>query len=406
MTRDERQDLAIEKWKKAGGKNCIIANTGFGKTRTALKLMTRVLSKNATAIIVVIVPTKILKDQWIKQLEEWKINATVMVANTAAKKPFYCNLLVLDEVHRFAATSLSKLFQNCNPALILGLTATYERLDGKEKEVLDKYCPPCDEITLQESEENGWTAPYTEYKVILDVDTTAYDQANQAFMNHFAFFNFQFDSAMKAVCDVSYRQKLAQQMGSTLQEVTAHAFGWKKAMQFRKDFIANHPKKIEIAKKILAARQDKKAITFNTSIKQCEAYGFGYVVHSKKNDKENKKILDDFAKAGPGNVLHNSRVAKEGYDCPGLDLVIITGFHSDKISKVQEIGRVCRFAPDKHAEVFTLTLKGTQDQKWHLKSSQGLEYIEINEQELDLVLNHQPLNKKVRTSSGFNGLRY
>jgi superfamily II DNA or RNA helicase len=129
-------------------------------------------------------------------------------------------------------------------------------------------------------------------------------------------------------------------------------------------------------------------------------------VHSKKNDKENKKILDDFAKAGPGNVLHNSRVAKEGYDCPGLDLVIITGFHSDKISKVQEIGRVCRFAPDKHAEVFTLTLKGTQDQKWHLKSSQGLEYIEINEQELDLVLNHQPLNKKVRTSSGFNGLRY
>ena len=65
MTRDERQDLAIEKWKQAGGKNCIIANTGFGKTRTALKLMTRVLSKNSTAIIVVIVPTKILKDQWI-----------------------------------------------------------------------------------------------------------------------------------------------------------------------------------------------------------------------------------------------------------------------------------------------------------------------------------------------------
>ena len=69
-------------------------------------------------------------------------------------------------------------------------------------------------------------------------------------------------------------------------------------------------------------------------------------------------------------------------------------------------GRVIRFEPGKHAEIFVLCLKGAQDNKWFQKASQGLEYIEINEQELDLVLNHQPLNKKVRTSSGFNGLRY
>ena len=58
------------------------------------------------------------------------------------------------------------------------------------------------------------------------------------------------------------------------------------------------------------------------------------------------------------------------------------------------------------SEIFVLCLKGAQDNKWFQKASQGLEYIEINEQELDLVLNHQPLNKKIRTSSGFNGLRY
>ena len=181
-------------------------------------------------MVVVIVPTKILKDQWVQQLHDCGISATVIVLNTAAKKPFYCNFLVVDEAHKICASSMSKIFQNCNPKLILSLTATYERLDGKEKLVLDKYCPPFDEITLKETEENGWTAPYTEYKVVLDVDTSAYDQANQAFMNHFAFFNFQFDSAMKAVCDITYRQKLAKQMGNTLQEVTAHAFGWKKAM--------------------------------------------------------------------------------------------------------------------------------------------------------------------------------
>ena len=406
MTRDERQDLVINKWKAAGCRSTVVANTGFGKTRTALKAMQRVLNKAPTAIIVVIVPTKILKDQWIKQLNEWNITATVMVINTAAKKPFYCNFLVLDEAHKYNSVYFSKVFENCNPKLILGLTATYERLDSREKEIMDKYCPVCDTITLEESVNNGWTAPYTLYKVVLDVDTSAYVQANTAFMNHFAFFNFEWDVAMGCVCSLDKRQKLAKQMNCSVQEVTAHAFGWNKAMQFRKGFIANHPKKIEIAKHILENRKDSKAITFNTSIKQCEAYGFGHVVHSQKRDKENKLILEEFAKAGPGEVLHNSKVAKEGYDCPGLGLMIVTGFHSDKISLVQTIGRVIRFEPGKHAEVFILTLQGCQDNKWFQKASEGMEYIEINEQELEKVLQHETLNKKPKISSKFRGIRY
>lgn len=406
MTRDERQDLVIEKWKAAGCRSTVVANTGFGKTRTALKAMQRVLNKAPAAIIVVIVPTKILKDQWIKQLNEWNIPATVMVINTAAKRPFHCNFLVLDEAHKYNSVYFSKVFENCNPKLILGLTATYERLDSREKEIMDKFCPVCDTITLEESVENGWTAPYTLYKVVLDVDTSSYVQANTAFMNHFAFFNFEWDLAMGCVCSLDKRQKLAKQINCSVQEVTAHAFGWNKAMQFRKGFIANHPKKIEVAKHILENRKDSKAITFNTSIKQCEAYGFGHVVHSQKKDKENKLILEEFAKAGPGEVLHNSKVAKEGYDCPGLGLMIVTGFHSDKISLVQTIGRVIRFEPGKHAEVFILTLRGCQDNKWFQKASEGMEYIEITEQELEKVLQHETLNKKPKISSKFRGIRY
>ncbi len=406
MTRDERQDLAIEKWKKAGGRATWSLPTGFGKSRTALKTIQRVLNKAPTAIVVIIVPTKILKDQWVKHLQDWNLSATVMVINTAAQKPFHCDFLVLDESHKYSSIHFSRIFQNCNPKFILGLTATYERLDGREKEIMDRICPVCDSVTIEEAVANGWMSQHTIYKVVLDVDITEYVKANQAFMNHFAFFNFQWDDAMKAVCDIKFRQQYAKQMGCTLQEVTAHSFGWNKAMQFRKNFIANHPKKIEVAKHILENRKETKAITFNTSIKQCEAYGFGHVVHSKKKDKENKELLDSFSKAGPGEVLHNSKVAKEGYDCPGLGLVIITGFHSDKISLQQCIGRGVRFEPGKHAEIFVLCLKGAQDNKWFQKASQGLEYIEINEQELDLVLKHQPLNKRVRTSSGFNGLRY
>ena len=88
MTRDERQDLAIEKWKKAGGRATWVFSTGFGKTRTALKTIQRFLQKAPTAIVAVVVPTKILKDQWTKQLQEWGLTATVIILNTAATKPF------------------------------------------------------------------------------------------------------------------------------------------------------------------------------------------------------------------------------------------------------------------------------------------------------------------------------
>ena len=81
-------------------------------------------------------------------------NIEVLVLNTAAKRPFYCNMLVIDEVHRAAAEELSQMFLNCKPVFVLGLTATYERLDGREKLILDKFCPVIDEISLEEAEKN------------------------------------------------------------------------------------------------------------------------------------------------------------------------------------------------------------------------------------------------------------
>lgn len=407
MTRSERQFQVIENWKKVKCKGTFVANTGFGKTKTALDAIERVLLKNPNIKIVVVVPTQLLQEQWRKKLDErgFYFNTEVLVLNTAAKRPFLCNFLIIDEVHRAAATELSKMFLNCKPAFILGLTATYERLDGREKLILDQYCPVFDEISLSESEKNKWTSPYKEYKVMIDVDLTQYNSVNQTFMNHFSFFNFDWDAAMNCVKDLNFRIKYAKQMGVSVSETAAHAFAWNKAMQFRKKFIANHPKKIEIAKKILNARKNTKAITFNSSIKQCEAYGFGYVIHSEKKKKENKAILEEFARCDNGAVLHNSKMAKEGYDCPGIGLVIITGFNSDKTSKIQEIGRAVRFEEGKTAEIFTLVLRGCQDDKWFKKSSGGMKYIELDEKELDILLVGKDINKNERIQEPFTGFR-
>lgn len=53
----------------------------------------------------------------------------------------------------------------------------------------------------------------------------------------------------------------------------------------------------------------------------------------------------------------------EGADIQGLTVGIKMNVDSSKITSVQTAGRVCRFAPNKTAEMFTLVIKGTQEVK-------------------------------------------
>ena len=198
MTRTERQILGVNKWKESNGRATLCWATGCGKTNGACIAINRVLKIAPDAIIKIIVPTKVLKDQWNKVINKLNIsgNIEILIINSAIKKKFKCNFLIIDEVHKVASELFSKLFLNCNPRLILGLTATYERLDQREKIILDKYCPVCDTITIKEATENGWLSSYKEYQVLIDVDLSEYDKANQEFLNHFAFFNYDFNLAM------------------------------------------------------------------------------------------------------------------------------------------------------------------------------------------------------------------
>ena len=50
-------------------------------------------------------------------------------------------------VGKYASETFKTIFECVQYKLILGLTATFERLDGKH-ELIKKYCPICDTITL------------------------------------------------------------------------------------------------------------------------------------------------------------------------------------------------------------------------------------------------------------------
>lgn len=131
-------------------------------------------------------------------------------------------------------------------------------------------------------------------------------------------------------------------------------------MRARKEFIYNHTKKLEITNKILDARKDKKCITFSGTIKQAEAIGRGYVIHSKQSKKYNREILEKFD-AEPCGVLNSSKSAETGLDLKGINTEIIMYTNSSKIRKTQVLGRALRAEEGKNTEIFTLILRNTQE---------------------------------------------
>ena len=386
LDRSERQKLGVRRWIESGCRSSLCWATGVGKTWGSIIAIKWFLTKNKNKTIVVVVPTEYLKIQWIQELNKNNLlnDVTVEIINTAAKLTSSVDFLVLDEVHRVGGETFYLIFSNRKPKIVLGLSATFDRLDGRH-ELLNQYCPVCDTITVKEAIENKWLSPYREYKVMISPDNiNEYKLLNKQFIETFSVFDFSFDTAMKCMTDIIYRRVYAKRMGIPTKEIDAIVFTWGRALRGRKSFVMNHPKKLDITRKILAARPNSKAITFSATIKQAELIG-GFVVHSGMTKKKNRITMEEFSNMKTG-VINSAKSLDEGADIKGLNLAIILCNSSSVTQKVQRMGRCIRFEEGKEAEIFTLVIKGTMEEGWFATSTAGKNYIEITEDELDDIL--------------------
>jgi len=348
----------------------------------------------------IVVPTTYLKTQWVKLLEEWKLEGVeIWVINSVVKTEHKIDFLVLDEIHSFASDLFVQVFRKVDYKIIMGLTATIERLDGKET-ILKRFAPICAEVPISECIENKWLAPFREYKVLLDVDLTEYQKLNVEFISHFSFFDFNFELAMSMLGNIINRRKYAKQNNLEYKAVDLHAFGFNRAMQARKKFIFDHPFKSQIAQEILAFRPNAKAITFSQSIPMAESIGVGWIIHSKLTAKKRTKVEDEFNVAKTG-VLNSIRTIELGADIQDVNLAIILCGTSSAISSYQRKGRAIRLEGDKTSEIFHLVLRGTVEEEWFRKASKGADIITIDEEQLKTVLNHGDIEEKEHKENKF-----
>lgn len=364
------------------------------KTKLAIDIINLLVEKNSDISILIVVPTEVLKEQWLEKLIENNLlgNCEIKIINSVIKTSQVVDLLVIDEIHGVPSEHFVKIFEVIKYKLLLGLTGTLERLDGKE-EIIKKYAPVCDRVTIDEAEKNGWVSPLKEYVVMIKTDLTEYNELNRKFTASFAFFNFDFSIAMKCVQDAFFRRRWCKENNVNYKEASAMTFEWMRCLRLRKQFVQSHPKKIEIARKIINARKDKKILTFSATIADAEKFGTGLVLHSKQSKKLNEKILEKF-KSSEATQLHTSKACDVGVDIPGLEVGIILSVDSSKIRKGQRYGRLCRFSPGKKAELFTLIIAGTQEFGWWRNSKTSSNYVIIDEDQLDDVLQYNEIQTR------------
>lgn len=404
LSRTERQEQGVQRW--VDNKLCGTLNwaTGVGKTRGGLMAISRFLKKNPTKSVIIVVPSEPIQRQWNQELIDWNLfqQCSVKTMNDTSVNKYSCTLLVIDEIHKVGAPTLLNIFKNVQYTIILGLTATFERLDGKD-EIISKKCPIVDTISVEEAIENKWLADYREYEVLIEPeDIDVYKEVNKEFYEHFSYFNYDFNLAMKCATDWKRRSELAKErcredqsedFKTVNKQILVHAMGFNRTLQARKKYIYNHPKKIELTNLILENRQDKKCITFSATVAMAEKIKYGAVYSGKDSVKKGRMNLQEFVQQD-GGVLNTVMKLNEGFNCPDISVSVILGFNSSSTTKKQRVGRVIRQKEGKVAEVFTLVLKGTVEEEWFRKSTSTGRYIPISEENLIDVLQGRPCNPK------------
>lgn len=318
----------------------------------------------------------------------------------ASKKTYQCDMLIIDEAHRINSEVLSNILINVKYKLILGLTATFERLDGRH-EILAKYAPVCDTITLEVAKLNGWVSDFTEYQVIISPeDIDIYRQYNKEFVANFEFFNFNYSLVMSLLGKTGIKNKIKLRdelcrnnpnanPSDVLKQINYHSTAFMRSLQNRKKFIYNHPQKLEVAREIIKYRSDKKIITFSANTKMAESIGIGYIYTGKEGKKKNRITLEEFASLDKG-VINSCQLANEGFDCPGLSVGIVMGLDSSATKGTQRTGRVVRKEGSKYAEMFTLVLEDTIECDWYRNSHPSGNYTTIDIKNLMKLLKGEP----------------
>ena len=187
------EKLATERMVHQRYKNLIVAATGTGKTVISAFDFRNFKRENPGAKLLFVAHRKeilqqaqatfqgVLKDNnfgqlWVDGIEPERYDcvfASVQTLNNRISglqlSETYYDFIIIDEVHHIAASSYRSVLQHFNPQILLGLTATPERMDGED--ILKDFCNTiAAEIRLPEALNRKLLCPFQYFGITDSID--------------------------------------------------------------------------------------------------------------------------------------------------------------------------------------------------------------------------------------------
>jgi superfamily II DNA or RNA helicase len=375
--RDYQQE-ALLAWKKSGQKGTVCLPTGSGKTWVALSAIAMV---NCSTLI--ILPTIALMNQWYEVVSDaFSIEVGILGGGyheirdvtVTTYDSAYRNidrygdrfgLLIFDEVHHLPAPSYTHIPEMSLAPFRLGLTATYERLDGLHGKLERLIGPLIFEKSIKDLEGN-YLADYEIMRIVVELTSAErkhYEANQEIYQNFVRTRGIKFSGP-----DIRY----------FLQQ-TAYDPAARKALlaQFKsRQIIIGASRKIEILDTLLRLHVADRVLIFTESnelvYQISEEFLIPALTHHTKTI-ERKEILDRF-RSGIFSVLVTSKVLNEGVDVPNANVAIILSGSGSPIEHVQRLGRILRKGEGKLALLYELVTRGTRESQVSYRRRQSDAY--------------------------------
>lgn len=354
----EIQEKAYKALEEVGFRGQVHMATGVGKSRLAILRADRKHADAEEGELLLIVPTKKLRDNnWAEEFEKWsdtgvygKFERSCYVSvNKIVGKHF--RYVIMDECHNITQNN-AEFFKNNTVDEVIMMTAT-EPDDPIKSLMLEAIGPEVFTYTLEQGIEDGIIPPFWIHVVEVDLDSS--DKYIKAGTKDKPFLNTE--KAQYAWLTKSFitAQVLNKKSGYQ-KEFLVH-----KAMSARVGFISTLRSKTWLARCILQnIPVDKRVILFCGSIAQAEELLPGKTYHSETNDSMliafQQEVIDRLATV---------RAVNEGINIPNLDTAIIVQLNSSTKDMIQRLGRVVRWNADGYEPIiYIIVVRDTQDMSW------------------------------------------
>lgn len=319
----EAKKAIFDQWASGVNKTLLVLPTGCGKTIVFAKV-TEDCVRNGDRVLILAHRGELLEQAADKIMQTTGLNCAVEKAEQSclgswfritvgsvqslmretrlARFPEeYFDTIIIDEAHHCISDSYQRVLHHFPEAKVLGVTATPDR--GDMKNLGQVFESLAYEYTLPRAIKEGYLSPIKAVTIPLRVDLTGVGVQSG-----------DFKAGDLGTALDPYLEQIAAEMENYCME-----------------------KKTVVFLPLVKTSQKFRDILISHGFRAAEVNG---------ESQDRAEILRDFA-AGQYNVLCNSMLLTEGWDCPDVDCVVVLRPTKVRSLYCQMVGRGTRLAPGK-----------------------------------------------------------